>query len=98
MKYTKVNIRRKRVLNRILSFLIQYPKDKYELRSHLIDELKEVIEDTEKSYPEEFIRWLSIKIKSLDIKLGLPVMYRLNDKTYELPELYDFWLNEIKDK
>jgi len=45
----------------------------------------------EEGYPAEFIRWLSIKIKSLDIKLGLPVMYRYNDKTYTLPELLTYW-------
>jgi len=104
MKYTRIDIRRKRVLDRILSFLIQYPKDKYELRSHLIDELKEVIEDTEKGYPELFVRYC-IEYVDIDDRDDLGYKYSiLNDnggdyKTFpDMDKVFEYWLNEINNK
>jgi len=49
-------------------------------------------------YPKEFVRWLSIKIKSMDIKLGLPVMYRYNNDTYTLDELFTYWQTEVNGR
>lgn len=49
-------------------------------------------------YPKEFIRWLSVCIANNEILLGLPQLYRIDDTEYDLPDLYQYWIDEIKDK
>lgn len=55
-------------------------------------------------YPEEFIRWLSWNLAKKKITLTLPILYILvevsdmDKKDFTLPELYQWWITNIKDK
>jgi len=63
-----------------------------------------LIEDTEPSYPEEFVIWAMFKqddfVKTCDGDFKSRSRNPIEDTGiyYTLSELYSFWLNEIKDK
>jgi len=51
-----------------------------------------LIEDTEPSYPEPFLEWIRT-CSTLDLTLNDWVIHKITTN-----DLYEYWLNEIKDK
>jgi len=62
-----------------------------------------LIEDTELSYPEGFVEWLAFDGRPFDpveeIEDGKACYWDMdNNKNIHTEEVYEYWLNEIKNK
>ena len=107
MKYTKVIIKSEADLPKDSNWYIGFSEviNDFVHFNPIISNCKDLswylIEDTEKSYPEEFMKWCLENV-SIDEKHGseVYVLYTFGDRLMfpNMEKLHEYWLNEIKDK
>ena len=112
MKYTKVIIKSKDdlpketggyfVFDKTFSFQSDYFNNDDKSKERWLKNYNwYLIEDTEKSYPEEFMKWCLENV-SIDEKHGseVYVLYTFGDRLMfpNMEKLHEYWLNEIKNK